>query len=150
MISQINDGQNYIYNYATDSFDVENMVMKNIDRSEAVWRDKELAYCTEGMVLSSEDKDDLEIDEPRSDGKFACSILKKMRKGLVKAKGLVVEIKECNYDGPCSGTCPQCEREMREIEIQMAAIPEKLRIYPGYDIEDEVSKSGKVRTDCDE
>jgi len=54
--------------------------------------------------------------EPSSRGKNICKELKAVRKQIAEENGIPLEIKECTYEGPCRGTCPRCEAEVRYLE----------------------------------
>lgn len=49
-------------------------------------------------------------------GKYKCKQLKAVRKRIADENGIPLKQKECTYDGPCRGTCPYCEAEMRYLE----------------------------------
>lgn len=49
-------------------------------------------------------------------GKHKCKQLKTVRKLIADENGIPLKQKECTYDGPCRGTCPYCEAEMRYLE----------------------------------
>lgn len=51
--------------------------------------------------------------------KHICMTLKAIRKQIADANGIKYEPVECHYEGPCSGTCPKCEAELRYIEQQL-------------------------------
>lgn len=52
-------------------------------------------------------------------GKKTCDQLKAIRKQIADANEIDYQPTECTYDGPCSGTCPKCESEMRYIEREI-------------------------------
>lgn len=49
-------------------------------------------------------------------GKEKCQALREIRARIAQANGLPFEQRTCGHDGPCSGTCPRCEREVRQLE----------------------------------
>ncbi len=49
-------------------------------------------------------------------GKQKCKILKQIRKQIADANHIEYLIEECSHKGKCSGTCPKCEWEVRELE----------------------------------
>ncbi len=53
-------------------------------------------------------------------GKFICKELKTVRKRIAEENNIPLEIKECTYEGPCRGTCPRCEAEVRYLENSLA------------------------------
>lgn len=52
---------------------------------------------------------------PEPDGKRICTILKAVRKGLIKENGLDIKQPACKHKGNCLGTCPMCEAELETI-----------------------------------
>lgn len=54
-------------------------------------------------------------------GKSICKYLKSVRRAVADANGIELEIPECTYEGECSGTCPQCEAEIRTLENALSA-----------------------------
>ncbi len=53
-------------------------------------------------------------------GKDICKELKAVRKQIAEENGIELEIPECTYDGPCKGTCPRCDSEVRFLENALA------------------------------
>ena len=53
-------------------------------------------------------------------GKDKCSYLKAIRREIAAANGIDLEIPECTFEGECSGTCPRCEGEVRQLEKAIA------------------------------
>lgn len=53
-------------------------------------------------------------------GKNICQHLKAIRRSIAEENGISLEIPECTYQGPCSGTCPRCEAEVRYLEEEIA------------------------------
>lgn len=53
-------------------------------------------------------------------GKDICKELKAVRKRIAEENGIELEIPECTYKGPCKGTCPRCESEVRFLENALA------------------------------
>lgn len=52
-------------------------------------------------------------------GKSICNQLKEIRKEIARENDIPLDSKECTYDGPCNGTCPHCEAELKYIEDQL-------------------------------
>ena len=52
-------------------------------------------------------------------GKQICKALKEIRLNIAQANDIEYTPAECNHKGDCSGTCPQCEKEVRYIERQL-------------------------------
>ena len=52
-------------------------------------------------------------------GKKICEHLKVVRKKIADANDIPYEMTECTHQGPCAGTCPKCESELRYIENQL-------------------------------
>ena len=53
-------------------------------------------------------------------GKNICKQLKAIRRSIADENCIPLEIPECTYQGKCSGTCPQCEKEVRYLENELA------------------------------
>ena len=53
-------------------------------------------------------------------GKEKCRILKEIRAEIAKANDIEWVTSECKHQGNCKGTCPKCEREVRELEEALA------------------------------
>lgn len=52
--------------------------------------------------------------------KDICKELKAVRRQIAEENGIDLEIPECTYKGPCKGTCPRCESEVRFLEDALA------------------------------
>ena len=52
-------------------------------------------------------------------GKKKCKILKEIRKKIAEENDIPSVTSECTHKGECSGTCPRCEQELRELERQL-------------------------------
>ena len=55
-----------------------------------------------------------------SHGKSICKQLKAIRRQIAKENDIPLEIPTCTYQGPCAGTCPQCESEVSFLEKELA------------------------------
>lgn len=55
-----------------------------------------------------------------SRGKDICKELKAVRRRIADENGILLEIPKCTYKGPCVGTCPRCEWELRQLENALA------------------------------
>lgn len=53
-------------------------------------------------------------------GKDICNELKAVRRRIADENGIELEIPECHHNGPCPGTCPRCEQEVRILERELA------------------------------
>lgn len=49
-------------------------------------------------------------------GKDKCRTLREVRARIAQANDLPLEQRECGHTGPCLGTCPRCEEEVRLLE----------------------------------
>ena len=58
-------------------------------------------------------------------GKVICKELKEVRRKIAEENDIPLEIPECTYKGPCRGTCPRCESEVRFLE---KALAQKIRM----------------------
>lgn len=55
-----------------------------------------------------------------NNGKEICNELKAVRRRIAEENGIALEIPECTHQGPCPGTCPRCEAEVRYLERELA------------------------------
>ena len=55
-----------------------------------------------------------------SHGKRICDQLKIVRKRIAEENDIPLKVAECNFQGECRGTCPQCEGETRYLESALA------------------------------
>jgi len=53
-------------------------------------------------------------------GREKCTILRRVRHQIAEANGIEYHTKECGHQGPCKGTCPACEKELRDLEAALA------------------------------
>lgn len=53
-------------------------------------------------------------------GKSICKELKEIRRSIAKENDINIEIAECTFKGNCSGTCPRCEMEARQLENELS------------------------------
>lgn len=53
--------------------------------------------------------------ESVSHGKSICKYLKNIRKKIANCNGLKYSFDECDYVGPCLGTCPKCDAELKSL-----------------------------------
>ena len=52
-------------------------------------------------------------------GKKKCEILKEIRQKIADENEIPYKTRRCTHQGPCSGTCPYCESEVRYLENQL-------------------------------
>ncbi len=72
---------------------------------------KELGYKSEN---------DPELyDEHNHPGRDKCDTLRGIRKKIAEANGIPFDFPECHHTGPCKGTCPACEAEVRYLDEQL-------------------------------
>lgn len=55
-------------------------------------------------------------------GKQKCEILKSIRRRVAEIYGLKYNPDECTHEGDCLGTCPKCDAELEDIQLQLEAI----------------------------
>lgn len=55
-----------------------------------------------------------------SAGKEKCDILRRIRQDVAEKYGLDYSPTECNHQGDCSGTCPKCDAELKDLQRQLA------------------------------
>lgn len=52
-------------------------------------------------------------------GKQKCEILRRIRMDIAKRYGLRYNPSECTHEGDCSGTCPKCDAELKDLQRQL-------------------------------
>ena len=76
-------------------------------------------------------------------GKSLCNTMRDIRKKIAKANNIPFESVECHNSGPCRGTCPACDAEIKYLNEQ---IEEKLergeRIRLAGIAKDDIKKAG--------
>lgn len=143
-IAAMRNGATYVFDHEKKGYVEKKIAMLAIEASEKIVHPEFKEIMLAGVpVIHYEKEDDFVTDASRSDGKLVCKVLKKMRRHIIEDNGLDVEVEDCFYDGECAGTCPKCELEVRQVEEQMSKIPEEDRIYPQFDIEEEMEKARK-------
>ena len=55
----------------------------------------------------------------KTNGKSICKELKAIRRRVADENQIPLEQHECQYEGPCDGTCPRCEAEVRYLEAEL-------------------------------
>lgn len=55
----------------------------------------------------------------KKDGKDICKYLKEVRQKVADENDIPLEQHECTYDGPCNGTCPRCDAEVKYLEQEL-------------------------------
>ena len=55
----------------------------------------------------------------KTNGKNICKELKAIRRRVADENQIPLEQHECTYDGPCDGTCPRCEAEVKYLEQEL-------------------------------
>lgn len=53
-------------------------------------------------------------------GKEKCRMLREIRGKIAAENGLTVPEDTCTNEGPCAGTCPKCDWEVRQLEDQLS------------------------------
>lgn len=49
-------------------------------------------------------------------GKKVCELLKDIRKQIANDNGIEYTPASCDHEGDCPGTCPQCDKELKELQ----------------------------------
>lgn len=52
-------------------------------------------------------------------GKQKCEILRRIRMDIAERYGLRYNPTECTHEGDCSGTCPKCDAELKDLQRQL-------------------------------
>ena len=67
---------------------------------------------------------------PKSNGREICQKLRQIRVELAALNGIPFFSMPCKNKGPCAGTCPACDNEMRYLMRALNKIPAEQRRYP--------------------
>lgn len=52
-------------------------------------------------------------------GRYICNTLKAIRKQIADANGIDYSPEECHFNGECKGTCPKCEKDVKNLEHEL-------------------------------
>lgn len=52
-------------------------------------------------------------------GKDKCELLKAIRRQIAEQYGLEYNPTECHHKGECAGTCPRCDAELKDLQLQL-------------------------------
>lgn len=55
----------------------------------------------------------------KTNGKNICKELKAIRRRVADENNIPLEQHDCTYEGPCNGTCPRCEAEVKYLEQEL-------------------------------
>ncbi len=55
-----------------------------------------------------------------NNGKELCRHLKAVRREIAEQNGIELHQEECTHEGPCMGTCPRCEQEVKFLENKLS------------------------------
>ena len=78
------------------------------------------SYCGELKTIDDDDFDeDFEDEEIVYPGKRKCELLKQIRREIAAANNIVYLTAECAHKGPCKGTCPMCDAEIKYLENEL-------------------------------
>ena len=70
-----------------------------------------------------------------NEGKKICEKTREVRKKFAEYNGIEYEFTECDYEGPCSGTCLLCEVELAELLALAEEKAERENMEIGYPME---------------
>ena len=73
-------------------------------------------------IKEYEKKVDYKTDEEKKmsfPGKEKCKKLKQIRKLIAEVNDIPFETVECYHEGPCPGTCPACDAEIKYLDEQL-------------------------------
>lgn len=51
--------------------------------------------------------------------RYICNTLKAIRKQIADANGIDYSPEECHFNGECKGTCPKCEKDVKNLEHEL-------------------------------
>lgn len=87
----------------------------------SIERIKNMGFSSiEELEYLTPEKLDFKVKNPNPQrGKSICRRLKAVRMKIAERYGIPYIPHECNYDGPCLGTCPRCEKEVSVLESKI-------------------------------
>lgn len=84
---------------------------------EDYYREHEEVYApSKKNWYSEENNRDADVIHP---GKDKCDKLREIRKMIAEANGIPYEPIECHHTGPCRGTCPACDAEIKYLDDEI-------------------------------
>lgn len=141
-----------------DAFDmVENTAVSDLDAVVAKLQDlDEGCYFYDrnsreliniNMEYGDEVRKKIEGNIPRVNGKELCKKLRELRRRFAEANNIAMDFPECPYEGPCAGTCLECDRQLRKMNYLINDEFSKVE-YPHYTItEKEYENYNKITDD---
>ena len=104
------------------------------DLDLAIETDRSLAYLQgkkplRGKKSSFDEESTSTYDESNHPGKDKCDTLRAIREKIAYYNNIEYKPVECHHAGPCSGTCPVCDEEIRYLNEEI-----KKKIARGEDV----------------
>jgi len=93
-----------------DMMGVRNLGRKSLEEVLEKIKELEIEVKTE---------EDLVYTEKNHPGRDKCDQLREIRKKIADANGIEFEPAECHHTGPCRGTCPVCDSEIKYLDEQL-------------------------------
>jgi len=90
---------------------LDKVIEKIKKNNELIEKLKEL-----GIYLDASNDNDAEHNHP---GRDKCDKLREIRKKIAEANGIDFIPAECHHTGPCLGTCPVCDEEIKYIDNEL-------------------------------
>ncbi|MCI5700298.1 MAG: hypothetical protein MR308_07990 [Lachnospiraceae bacterium] len=89
------------------------------------------------LCVGNEDiKQRLSDSSMKYNGKEICRELRNLRVQFAQANDLPYEEKECDHQGPCSGTCAYCEQKLDELNLAAKNVGiERPMVYPSVEVD---------------
>lgn len=85
---------------------------------EKLKQNKEVLEKLKKMGVDLNDTNDLDAEHKHS-GRDKCDKLRAIRKKIAEANGIDFEPTECHHTGPCLGTCPVCDAEIKYLDEEL-------------------------------
>lgn len=79
----------------------------------------------EGKHMKTDKKEEIDLNgenkytEENHPGRIKCDKLRAIRKKIAEVNDIEFETAECHHTGPCAGTCPVCDEEIRYLDEQI-------------------------------
>lgn len=97
----------------SDWMGVRNLGRKGLD--EVLGKIKKL-----GLSLGEAPQSGTEMEIFKNPGRKKCDELRKVRMEIAKENGIDYKPQQCFHKGPCQGTCPACDAELRFLTDEIA------------------------------
>lgn len=108
--ANINTVEDILNSNREDRMGVRNLGKKSIDEVLLKLQNMGLSLITDSMS---------EEERRKLPGHEKCETLREIRRKIAAANDIVFSPAECDHNGPCLGTCPVCDEEIRYLDQKL-------------------------------